>query len=115
VLSGGAGNDKFDWDGVGDAGLGSTRDQTLDFTHGQDKLDLSGIDAKGGTQSNDAFSYVGSAVFSGVAGQLRAQVIHDASGDYTLVQGDVNGDGVADFEIALVGYTGSLTASDFIL
>jgi len=34
--------------------------------------------------------------------------------DGGVVQGDVNGDGIADFEIALAGVT-SLTAGDFIL
>ena len=56
-----------------------------------------------------------SAAFSGTAGQLRTEVIHGGSGDYTIVQGDVNGDGVADFEIALIGFTGAISASDFIL
>ena len=115
VLTGNAGNDKFDWDSVGDAGLGAARDRVIDFTHNQDKLDLSTIDAKIGTQSNDAFAFIGASAFSGVAGQLRAELVHDANGDYTIVQGDVNGDGVADFEIALVGYTATLQANDFVL
>jgi Ca2+-binding RTX toxin-like protein len=114
-LTGGSGRDKFDWDSASDAGLGAARDQVLDFRPAADKLDLSTIDAKAGTTTNDPFKFVGGAAFSGTAGELRAQVIHDASGDYTIVQGDVNGDGVADFEVALVGYTGSLTATDFIL
>ena len=83
----------------------------LDFTHAKDKLDLSTIDAKSGTATNDAFSYIGSAAFSGTAGQLRAEHV----GGNTVVQGDVNGDGVADFEIALIGFTGTISASDFIL
>lgn len=115
TLIGGSGQDKFDWDAVSDTGVGAARDQVLDFKHTVDKLDLSTIDAKTGTQTNDAFKFIGAAAFSGTAGELRSQVIHDASGDYTVVQGDVNGDGVADFEIALVGYTASLLASDFIL
>lgn len=115
VLKGDSGNDRFDWNSVSEAGLGAGRDQALDFTHNADKLDVSSIDANANTGTDDAFTYIGTAAFSGTAGQLRAQVVHDASGDYTIVQGDVNGDGVADFEIALVGYTASLPASDFIL
>jgi Ca2+-binding RTX toxin-like protein len=115
VMSGGAGADRFDFNSVAEIGLGGSRDQVIDFTHNSDKLDLSTIDAKVATTTNDAFSYIGSAAFSGTAGQLRAEVVHDASGDYTIVQGDVNGDGVADFEIQLTGYTGVITASDFIL
>jgi Ca2+-binding RTX toxin-like protein len=115
VLSGGVGADRFDFNSVAEIGLGGARDQVTDFTHNSDKLDLSTIDAKVATQTNDAFSYIGSAAFTGTAGQLRAQIIHDASGDYTVVQGDVNGDGVADFEIQLTSFTGTLSASDFIL
>ena len=114
-LRGGSGADKFDWDKIGDAGLGAKRDQVLDFTHNADKLDLSTIDAKAGTSTNDAFTFIGSNSFSGVAGQLRAKVVHDTTGDYTIVQGDVNGDRVADFEIALVACTATLQASDFVL
>jgi Ca2+-binding RTX toxin-like protein len=114
-LTGDSGADKFDWDNVGDAGVDAARDQVFDFVHGTDKLDLSTIDAKAGTASNDAFTFRGANAFSGVAGQLRAELVHGPDGDYTLVQGDVNGDGVADFEIALVGYTATLQASDFLL
>ena len=115
VLSGGLGLDRFDWNSVSEIGLGASRDQVTDFTHTKDKLDFSTIDAKSGTTANDAFNYIGSAAFTGTAGQLRAEIIHDATGNYTVVQGDVNGDGVADFEVALVGFTGTITASDFIL
>jgi Ca2+-binding RTX toxin-like protein len=115
VLIGGEGNDKFDWDRVGDAGLGTSRDQVLDFTHGQDKLDLSTIDANSKTTVNNTFTFIGASAFSGTAGQLRAELVHGANGDYTRLQGDVNGDGVADFEIALVEYTATLQGSDFVL
>jgi Ca2+-binding RTX toxin-like protein len=115
VLTGGLGNDKFDWDAVADAGLGATRDQVLDFARGSDKLDLSTIDAKSGSGSNDSFTFIGAADFSAAAGQLRSELIHGSGGDYTLVQADVNGDGIADFEIALVGYTATLLSNDFVL
>ena len=110
-LRGGSGADKFDWDKIGEAGLGAKRDQVLDFTQNADKLDLSTIDAKAGTSTNDAFTFIGSNSFSGVAGQLRAVQV----GGDTVVQGDVNGDGVRDFEIVLVDYTANLQPSDFVL
>ena len=37
-----------------------------------------------------------------------------STNDYTLVQADVNGDGVADFQIELSGLK-TLSASDFVL
>jgi len=45
-----------------------------------------------------------------VAGQLHYTV----SGTSVIVSGDVNGDGVADFSIA-VAHTASLAAADFVL
>jgi hypothetical protein len=44
-----------------------------------------------------------------VAGQLRA--VH---GTNSLLLGDVNGDGVADFEVALVA-VGSIAVNDLLL
>lgn len=115
VLLGGAGNDKFDWDSIAESGLGATRDQVLDFTSGKDRLDLTGIDARAGTSANDAFTFIGTSAFSGVAGELRYELANGTGGDFTLVQVDVNGDGAADFEIALVGHTTALQGTDFLL
>ncbi|MEO5615251.1 MAG: calcium-binding protein [Cypionkella sp.] len=83
-------------------------DLITDFHIGEDKIDLSAIDAKAGTLANDAFSFVVS--FSNVAGQL----IKQASGLDTLILADTTGDGVADFRILLAGNL-ALTATDFIL
>ena len=115
VLTGGNNGDKFDWDTAADVGLGAGRDQVLDFTQGSDRLDFTGIDAKSASSTNDAFTFIGANAFSGAAGQLRAEIVQDATGDYTIVQGDVNGDGVADFEVAVIGFTGTLHGSDFYL
>ncbi len=79
-----------------------------------DRIDSSGIDAKSAVAGDQAFSFIGTAAFSGVAGQLHAV----ASGTSTLIQGDVNGDKVADFEILVQDGTtlpGQWTAADFLL
>jgi hypothetical protein len=60
-----------------------------------DKIDLHKIDADPDTAADDAFTFVSDAQFSGTAGELRYD---DTEG---LVQADVNGDGTADFEIAM--------------
>jgi len=71
------------------------RDLISDFEDGVDKIDLLNLDAISGG-SNDTFSFIGTNVaFSGAAGELR--VMQNASG--AVVQGDVNGDGKADFAI----------------
>jgi Ca2+-binding RTX toxin-like protein len=115
VLEGGAGGDRFDWDSAADVGLGAGRDQVVDFTQGNDRMDFVSIDANSNTSADNAFAFIGANAFSGTAGQLRAEVVHGPTGDYTLVQGDLNGDRVADFEVALLGFTGTLKSSDFLL
>jgi hypothetical protein len=61
----------------------------------------------------DAFSFIGAAAFSNTAGELRYDLIDNASGnDFTIVSLDVNGDGIADSQITLVGLV-TLTVSDF--
>ena len=111
TLLGGTGRDRFDWDKASDA----AGDKILDFAQGSDKLDLSSIDARTGTSTNDAFSFLGSGAFSGSAGQLRYQKVDTSGVDYTLVQGDLNGDRVADFEFRIEGSLVTLQAADFVL
>ena len=80
-----------------------------DFLSGADVIDLSRLDAKTGG-NDDAFAFIGAAAFSSVAGQLRFRV----SGANVIVEGDVTGDGVADFAIVL-GATVAVIATDFVL
>jgi hypothetical protein len=81
----------------------------LDFASG-DIINLGNIDAIAGG-GDDAFSFIGGAAFSNVAGQLRST--DNGNGTYT-VEGDVDGDGVADFAI-LVTSAAPLGAGDFVL
>ena len=59
---------------------------------------------------DQAFNFIGSAAFSGAAGQLRAEY----SGGNAFVMGDVDGNGVADFVIRLDNLP-IVTSSDFLL
>ncbi|NIJ22077.1 hypothetical protein FHS95_003788 [Sphingomonas naasensis] len=102
LLTGGSGNDVFAFSDLGGW------DSITDFRRGQDKIDLSAIDAKSATAADDAFAWIGSSAFSGVAGQLR---VYKSLGEYH-VAGDVNGDGLADFTID-VGNV-QLAQSDFL-
>lgn len=88
----------------------ATCDLITDFVHLVDKVDLSVIDAIAGTAANDAFKFVGTAAFSGVAGQLR----YEQSGGNTYISADINGDRTADLMIGLTGLR-TLTAQDFVL
>jgi Ca2+-binding RTX toxin-like protein len=108
-LSGNAGNDVFKFNDVGESlATVAGRDFILDFVIGQDKIDLSGIDAITGG-ADDAFSLIGGAAFSS-AGQLRVF----NSGGITVVEGNVDDDLAGDFQIALTG-NHALQLAEFIV
>ena len=96
TLNGGAGNDVMRGGNGKDifaiTDLGGI-DEILDFSKNE-KIDLSGLDAIDGGDI-DAFSWIGSSAFSNTAGELRAF----KNGGQNFVEGDTNGDGVADFTI----------------
>jgi Ca2+-binding RTX toxin-like protein len=89
----------------------SAPDKILDFQVGVDKIDLSNIDAIGALSGDQAFKYLGSSAFTHHAGELRLD--YSQTG-FTIIQGDTNGDGIADFAIQLTGKL-TLTSGDFIL
>lgn len=115
VLIGGAAADTFVFASIGDSGrTAATRDLITDFEDGRDIIALQRIDAIAGTAAGDAFTFIGSNMASsGRAGELRSY--YTAAGQ--VAEGDVNGDGLADFSIALRDPTHSilLTAADFVL
>lgn len=123
TLLGGGGNDKLQGDAGADrltGGLGldtftfvatsdstpTARDTITDFLSLTDKIDLRSIDANTTLAGDQAFSWIGSSSFSKKAGQLNFQG--------GVVSGDVNGDGIADFQITVQGLL-ILAAGDFIL
>jgi serralysin len=116
-LEGDAGADIFVFGAVGESHDFTLRsdaaklvpDLLLDFTSGTDKIDLSGIDANPATAGDDAFTFIGASAFSGVAGQLRAEV----HGSQVHILADVDGDGRADLHIIASGT--QILVSDFIL
>ena len=113
TLVGGSGSDTFVYNVVSDSDAGSTqRDFINGFSNGFDRIDLSAVDANANTGANDAFVFIGSAVFSGSAGELRTQGLGGANA--LIVEADVNGDGTADMQI-FVNLTTTMSASDFIL
>jgi serralysin len=109
---GGGGPDTFDFDALSETPTGAAnRDIIRDFDHAElDIIDLATIDAKAGVFGNQAFTFIGSQAFHDVKGELHFL----SASAYSVVQGDTNGDGVADFAIKVVGVS-SLVAADFVL
>ncbi len=144
VLTGGSEADTFKFNAKADTGTtASTRDRITDFETDVDHIDLSAIDArdvffttlfptKGGSIfTNEAFTFIGDQAFSGVAGELHyvharsfPVVVARGAADIgpidvglftnTIIEGDTNGDRIADFQIELTGRK-IVDAADFIL
>jgi hypothetical protein len=70
-----------------------------------DRIDLRTIDAATGVAGNSKFHFIGTQTFHDVKGELRCK--------NGIVQGDVNGDGKADFEIKV--NLATLVQGDFFL
>ena len=106
ALTGGAGNDIFKFIAYTDLGVNSTRDLITDFTVGQDKIDLSLLDANSKVKGDQAFTYVTGAFTA------PGQVSYDAQSG--LISINTNANVNADYQIELTGHP-VLSASDFIL
>jgi Ca2+-binding RTX toxin-like protein len=95
ILTGGNGKDTFVFATLKDS-LSSARDVVTDFAgNAGDRIDLTGIDADIGLFGDQGFSFVGTAGFTKKAGELR----YEKTKAQTVVYGDVNGDGKADFAV----------------
>jgi subtilisin-like proprotein convertase family protein len=108
-LTGGAGADHFVFASANEVGIGSRGDVITDFETGIDVIDLSVIDAKSG-RNNQAFSSTFVSDFTHQKGQLMIEQTLDG----VDVSGDINGDGIADFTLHVLGVS-LLQADDFIL
>ncbi|MGO1079395.1 calcium-binding protein [Inquilinus sp. CA228] len=111
TLTGGAGADRYFFTALGDSMVGANADVITDFSHAEaDQVDLGFIDANTGVVGDQAFSFIGTGLYTGVAGQLRYAI----AGGVTTIAGDVNGDKVSDFHITATG-TINFIALDFVL
>ena len=80
-----------------------------------DLLNLQGVDADVSAIGNQAFSFVGQNAFSQQAGELRAFVA-DSTDNRWQVEGDIDGDGIADFMVSVMVAPGhSMSTGDFLL
>ncbi|HEX8217371.1 MAG TPA: M10 family metallopeptidase [Allosphingosinicella sp.] len=100
TLTGGAGADTFVIDSLTESAP-SSRDKILDFQSGTDRIDLSG--------TGMSWTFIGSGAFTGAGEQLRVTKGFSS----TFIEGDFDGDLIADFQIELAGQH-NLTSADFV-
>ncbi|MCY7332713.1 MAG: DUF4114 domain-containing protein [Pseudanabaena sp. CAN_BIN31] len=107
ILTGGLGNDIFVINTLPETGTAVlTRDVITDFVAGQDKIDLSAIDADTSTAAIDPFTgFIASNASFTAAGQLKF-----LNG---VLSGNTNADSNAEFTIQ-VDNVGTLTINDFV-
>lgn len=110
TLTGGMGADTFVYASPVESTVDAAgRDTITDFSRNErDLIDLSRMDANGSEAGQGAFRLI--AAFDGADGALMVT----ARGSQWLVQGDVNGDRLADFAILVTSST-ALVAADFVL
>jgi Ca2+-binding RTX toxin-like protein len=97
VMNGGAGNDTFTFMSASDA----DGDTILGFEPG-DRIDLSAIDANVGAAADQSFTLVNGAITA--AGQLAVRFETRADGDFTVVEGNIDGNVDADFKVEIAGH-----------
>lgn len=115
VMDGGAGADTYLFTSVEDAPRDAFLADKIDLGTGDgDRIDLSMIDAIAGTSANDAFTFIGDAEFSNVAGQLRAYRPSPSIANGWTIFADIDGDGEADLWISALS-DAPITAADFVL
>ncbi|WP_298933580.1 hypothetical protein [uncultured Ramlibacter sp.] len=99
TMSGGLGADTFVFTKTSDAAI-SAWDVVLDFRAVEgDRIDLHTIDANDSVAGNQAFAYIGTAVF--VEGSAAGKLRFDAAAH--MLYGSTNADANAEFAIELVG------------
>jgi Ca2+-binding RTX toxin-like protein len=92
ILAGGLGADRF----LFRSAVEAHGDVISDFSVAEgDRIDLRPIDTNAGLAGDQGFTWIGDAGFGGVAGQLRFAI--------EMLEGDLDGNGVADFQITLSG------------
>lgn len=109
VMYGGADADLFIFENVGEATLGAP-DRIADFGFGNDRISFKDIDTNPYVSGDQAFAFIGTADFSGAAGEIRYVFI----GNSTYVAANVDGGAYPEMVIQLDGVH-DLAASDFLL
>jgi Ca2+-binding RTX toxin-like protein len=113
TLTGGAGKDTFAFYSTADS-IPGFADTITDFQFGQDKINLSFIDANLNLAGDQGFTFIGDAEFTGTGGEVRAFQNQNNGKWFVAIDRQGDGDTLSDMTIEVTN--GSLfNASDFIL
>lgn len=118
MLTGGADSDTFLFQAVTDSPVGAY-DTVTDFQSnsgtvaGDDVLDFSGIDANSALSGDQAFTWNNDTAAANSLWYSSMTTNSDGSADM-LINGDTNGDGVADFQVMVHLTTGHLFTDDIV-
>jgi hypothetical protein len=113
TLAGGGGRDILYFDDGDASAVRTQADRVVGHSRADlDRINLSRIDADTteGADGDQAFTWLGAGAFSGAAGELRYQAIN---GD-AFLQGDTDGDGIANFFIRVEDFT-TLMRGDLVV
>lgn len=112
VMSGGAGADRFDFNDIDEffvvTGNPRDLDRIIDFRRGEDKIDLSTLDANGLLAGNQAFAFVGTADIRAV-GKVGYEIV----GGATFIS--ISPNAPSGLEVLRLDGVHALTAADFLL
>ncbi len=111
VLTGGRGSDKLVFQSQAESRAANGIDLITDFLRGEDKIDLSTIDANRSKAGDQAFKFVADHT-NKAAGQIEATF--DAGRNVTVIEAYTNKDNAADMVIELTGHV-DLAKADFFL
>jgi Ca2+-binding RTX toxin-like protein len=106
-LTGGSGNDIFRFENIAESGL-TSNDIIHDFASG-DKIDLSAIDAKSVSRTNDAFTFIGTSANLNTTGGNGVLWFEN-----NTLYGSNDNDLAAEFQIQVLGAS-TLSLTDIIL
>lgn len=114
-MTGGNGADVFLYYAAEETGADAqTRDVITDFSQAEgDKIELSFAPAPD-LEGHHSHVFTGTDAFDGTVGQLRYKQAGRGDNARTILEGDMDGDGVVDFQIQLNGHI-DLVADDFVL
>jgi Ca2+-binding RTX toxin-like protein len=112
IMVGGGNDDIFVFNVASESAVGGQRDRINDFVQGADLVDVESIDAMTGGADDD-FVLIDSAALSGSGTQGELRYFQLAGPGQTIVEGDIDGNGTVDFQIAFVGLF-NFNSGDFL-